>query len=215
VWDGQPLDPAATPQDRIRLILLDDHTLSNREAARLADATPEQVQNVRYALTSHGLIPVQRVVTARFPQHAPLPRSPRILGEGACVGIIPSPWTSDDPQDRAHAQIVCITQCHVASACLAWALRAVPVSDTAIYGGTTASERRALRAAYGLQRPNGVVALNAAKTCCPQCGLPLAGENLITERGREPGKIRRRCRACTRQRKAAAHAARQAAQEAS
>jgi hypothetical protein len=210
VWDGQPLDPAATPQDRIRLILLDDHTLSNAEVARLADATTAQVQNVRYSLTNHGLLPVQRVVSARFPQHAPLPRSPRILAEGACVGVIPSPWTSDDPQARAHAQIVCITQCHVIDACLSWALRAVPVGDTAIYGGTTASERRKLRAERGLRRPNGVIALNAAKTTCPECGLPLSGEDLITEPGRAPGKIRRRCRACTRQRKAAAYAARHA-----
>jgi hypothetical protein len=144
-----------------------------------------------------------------------LPRSPRILGEGACVGIIPSPWTSDDPQDRAHAQIVCITQCHVIDACLRWALRAVPTSDSAIYGGTGPSERRRLRAELGITRGNGVARINAAKQACPECGLPLSGPNLIEERGRRPGTTRRRCRACTRQRKAAAHAARQAAQEAS
>jgi hypothetical protein len=210
VWDGQPLD-GTTPADRCRLILADDHTLSNAEVARLADATPAQAGDVRRRLTGLGVLPVQRVLTARFPQHSPMPRSPRILAEGACVGVLPSPWTSDDPQDRAHAQIVCITQCHIIDPCLSWALRAVPVSDTAIYGGTTASERRRLRAERGLRRPNPVVAINRAKTCCPQCGLPLSGENLITEPGRAPGKVRRRCRACTRARKAAAHAARKEA----
>jgi Transcription factor WhiB len=205
VWDGQPLD-GATPADRCRLVLLDDASLSNAEVARLADAKPAQAGDVRRRLTGLGVLAPQRVVTARFPQHAPLPRSPRILAEGACVGVMPSPWVSDDPAQRTHARVICITQCHVAGACLAWALRAVPVDDSAIYAGTGPSERRALRAQLGLRRPHGVVAINAAKTCCPECGLPLSGENLITEPGRRPGTVRRRCRACTRARKAAAYA---------
>jgi hypothetical protein len=204
VWDGQPLD-GATPADRCRLVLLDDASLSNREVAALARATTAQAADVRRRLTGLGVLAPQRVVTARFPQHVPLPRSPRILAEGACVGVIPSPWVSDDPGDRTRARLICITECHVASACLSWALRAVPADDSAIYAGTGPSERRALRAQLGLRRPNAVVAINAAKTCCPECGLPLSGENLITEPGRRPGTVRRRCRACTRARKHAAY----------
>jgi hypothetical protein len=211
VWDGQPSLDLATPQDRCRLIFADDSSLTNREVAALAHATLAQAADVRRRLEDRGVLPPQRISPRRFPQHAPLPRSPRILAQGSCVGVLPSPWTSDDPQDRAHAQIVCTVDCPVASACLSWALRAVPVSDTAIYGGTTASERRALRKQRGLTRPNGAVAINAAKTACPECGLPLQGENLITEPGRRPGTLRRRCRACTRARKAAAHAARKEA----
>jgi hypothetical protein len=214
MWPAGPDGPSSAA-DRARLGLVDDCTRSNAEIALAVQATPEQVASARRALISYGVIPPLREPRRAFPQHAPLPRSPRVLAEGACVGVIPSPWVSDDPAERTHARLICITQCHVASACLSWALRAVPVGDTAIYGGTTASERRVLRTAYGLQRPNGVTAINAAKTCCPACGLPLAGENLIEERGREPGKVRRRCRSCTRARKAAAHAARQAAQAAS
>ncbi len=85
--------------------------------------------------------------------------------------------------------------------CLDWALRAVPAGDPAIYAGTGPSERRLLRAQRGLARPNAVQAINAAKACCPACGLPLSGGNLITEPGRRPGTVRRRCRACTRRRK--------------
>jgi Transcription factor WhiB len=210
VWDGQPLD-GTTPQDRCRLVLLDDATLPNREVAVLASATPAQAADVRRRLVGLGVLAPQRVITRRFPQHVPLPLSPRILAEGACVGVIPSPWTSDDPRERTHARLICITQCHVAPACLSWALRAVPVDDSAIYAGTGPSERRALRAERGLRRPNAVVAINRAKVTCPSCGLPLSGENLITEPGRRPGTVRRRCRACTRARKAAAYAARQQA----
>jgi hypothetical protein len=112
---------------------------------------------------------------------------------------------SDDPAERTHARIVCITECHVAQACLSWALRAVPTSDSAIYAGTGPSERRALRAQLGITRPNAVTAINAAKTVCPECGLPLSGPNLVTEPGRRPGTVRRRCRACTRRRKHAAY----------
>jgi Transcription factor WhiB len=198
---------AASPADRARAALLDDHTLTNAEVALRARAAPAQVASVRRALASYGVIPPASPPRRSFPAHVPLPRSPRVLAEGACVGVVPSPWTSDDPADRTRARLTCITGCHVAAACLSWALRAVPASDSAIYAGTGPSERRQLRAAAGLQRPNAVTAINAAKTCCPECGLPLSGENLITEPGRRPGSVRRRCRACTRARKAAAYAA--------
>jgi len=46
-----------------------------------------------------------------------------------------------------------------------------------------------------------VAAINAAKQDCPECGLPLSGNNLITEPRRRPGTVRRQCRACTRRRK--------------
>jgi hypothetical protein len=204
-WPAGP-DGPSSPADRARLGLVDDYTRSNREIALAVQATPAQVQAARYALESCGVIPPQREQRRAWPQSAPMPRAPAVLMQGACVGILPSPHTSDDPAERTRARLICI-ECHVIDACLSWALRAVPTSDSAIYAGTGPSERRALRAQLGLRRPNAVTAINAAKTCCPACGLPLSGENLITEPGRRPGSVRRRCRACTRARKAAAHAA--------
>jgi hypothetical protein len=126
------------------------------------------------------------------------------LAEGSCVGVLPSPWTSDDPRDRTRARLICM-ECHVIEQCLRWSLAAIPNSDSAIYAGCGPSERRSLRAQRGIARPNGTAAINAAKTCCPQCGLPLSGPNLIEEAGRRPGTTRRRCRSCTRARKAAAY----------
>src|SRR5262245_14806026 len=110
-------------------------TRSNAEIALAVQATPEQVASARRALVSFGVIPAQREPRRAFPQHVPLPRSPRILAEGACVGVIPSPWTSDDPANRTRARLICM-DCHVQAACLSWALRAVPTDDSAIYAGT-------------------------------------------------------------------------------
>jgi hypothetical protein len=81
----------------------------------------------------------------------------------------------------------------------------VPAADTAIYGGCTAPERARLRQQMGLGRlpgPSGRPAIEASLTCCPECGLPLQGPNLITEVRRD-GSAHRRCRACTRARKTA------------
>jgi hypothetical protein len=130
--------------------------------------------------------------------------------QGACVGVLPSPWVSDDPAERARAREICAS-CHVQPACLSWALSAVPVGDPAIYGGCGPAERRRLRAALSITRPNAVAVINAAKQDCPECGEALSGCNLITEAGRRPGAVRRRCRACTQRRKAASYAARKQA----
>ncbi len=164
---------------------------------------------MRRRLTNLGVLAPQRESRRAFPQHPPMPRSPRILMQGACAGH-PSPgwWTSDDRDEREAAKQVC-AGCHVAQQCLSWALKAVPISDTSIYAGTTSSQRRRLRAQLGITRPNATQAINAAKTICSECGLPLSGENLITEAGRRPGTVRRRCRACTRRRKNADYERRQ------
>ena len=193
---------APSPADRARLAFLDDPSLSTAEVALIAGCRLATAQDVRRRLAGLGVLEPLREPRRAFPQHVPLPRSPRVLQEGACVGVLPSPWTSDDPADRTRARLICITECHVQAQCLDWSLRAIGSGDSAIYGGVGPSERRALRAGRGIRRPNGTVALNRAKTACPACGLPLSGENLILERGRRPGSTRRRCRACTRQRKA-------------
>jgi hypothetical protein len=196
-----------TAADLARSALLDDATRSNVEIAAALGITPDQVGGVRRSLVDLGAILPQRVSRPSFPQHVPMPRSPHILQQGHCVGH-PHPgwWTSDDPAERELAIQVC-QSCHVAAPCLDWALHAVPSQDTAIYGGTTASQRRRLRAERGITRPNATAAINAAKTTCPECGLTLSGSNLITEAGRRPGSARRRCRACTRRRKHEARAA--------
>lgn len=200
MWD-RPDSIAASPADRCREAYASDPSLSPAECALVARASRATAASVRRALVSYGVLEPAREPPARFPSPVPVPRSPRVLAEGSCVGVIPSPWVSDLPADRTRARLICITQCHVAAACLDWALRAVPTSDSAIYAGTGPSERRLLRAQRNLRRPNATTAINAAKTCCPECGLPLAGPNLITEPGRRPGTVRRRCRACTKRRK--------------
>jgi hypothetical protein len=197
------------------MVLLADPGLSNAEVALRARCTPDQAGNVRRSLVSFGVLEPQREQQPRFPQHVPLPRSPRVLAEGACVGWpAPVPWVSDDPAERTHAKIICITECHVIDACLRWSLAAIPTDDSSVYAGCGPSERRALRAQRGITRPNAVTAINAAKVTCPACGLPLSGPNLIEEPGRRPGTVRRRCRACTRRRKAEAYQRRRAAREA-
>lgn len=191
-----------TAADLARSALLDDATRSNPEIASALGITTDQVGDVRRRLVDLGVLAPQRVPRPSLPQHVPMPRSPRILTEGHCAGHEhPGWWTSDDPAERELATQVC-QSCHVSAQCLDWALRSVPIADTAIYAGTTASQRRRLRAQLGITRPNATAAINAAKTTCPECGLPLSGSNLITEAGRRPGSVRRRCPACTRRRKA-------------
>jgi hypothetical protein len=201
--DTWPAGPALSPSpaDRARMVLLDDPGLSSAEVALRARCRPETAANVRRALEGYGVLAPRREPARRFPQHVPLLRAPRVLMQGSCVGYRPPGlWTSDDPAQRDRAREIC-ADCHVQPECLSWALRAVPVSDSAIYGAAGPAERRRLRAALGITRPNAVAVINARKTCCPECGLPLSGDNLITEPGRRPGTVRRRCRACTRRRK--------------
>jgi hypothetical protein len=202
---------AGGPADRARVALLDDASRSNREIALAIGATTAQVAGVRRALVSYGVLAPLREPRRAFPAPVPMPRQPW-LAEGACVGHPHAHWwTSDITRERDLARQVC-GGCHKAPACLFWALRAIPTSDSAIYGGTGPGQRRKLRKMLGITRPNAVAAVNAAKECCPACGLPLAGENLITEAGRRPGTIRRRCRACTRIRKHEAYERRRAQQ---
>jgi hypothetical protein len=192
--------------DRCRAALRDDATRSNAEIAESEHVTTAQVAGVRRALENLGAIATQPVPPARFPEHVPLPRSPRVLMEGACVGHPDARWwVSDNQGERELARRVCDDSCHVKAPCLSWALRAIPASDTSIYGGTTAAARRRLRRALGIVRQNSVVMINAAKTACPSCGEALSGQNLITEPGRRPGTVRRRCRACTQRRKREAY----------
>lgn len=209
--DWPPDHIAPSPSDRARLVWLDDPSLTSAEVALLAGCRPATAANARRSLENYGVLEPRREQRPRFPQSVPMPRAPAALMQGACVGVLPSPWTSDDPADRTRARLICMTECHVAAACLDWALAAVPVSDSAVYAGTGPSERRALRAARGIKRPNAVTAISAARQSCPECGTPLAGENLITEPGRRPGTVRRRCRNCTRIRKHEAYQRRRAA----
>jgi hypothetical protein len=198
-WPPDQIAPS--PADRCRLAWADDPDASTAEIALRARATVAQAGDVRRALADLGVLEPLREPRRAFPQHVPLPRSPRILAEGRCVGWPPPvPWVSDDRAERDRAREIC-AGCHVQPACLSWALRAVPVDDNAIYGGTGPGQRRRLRAERGIARPNAVAVINAAKQCCPECGLPLSGDNLITEPGRRPGSVRRRCRNCTRRRK--------------
>jgi transcription factor WhiB len=202
-----------SPSDRCRAALIDDATRSNTEIALAARSTPDQAASVRRALEARAVIPPHRAPPpARFPEHVPFPRSPRVLQEGLCVAAghpPPDAWAEPRHPDRELARMLCREACHVQAICLEWALAAVPHSDTAVYAGTTRSQRAVLRRQRGYPASplSGVPLINSRKTCCPACGLPLAGENLITEPGRRPGTVRRRCRACTKRRKHAAHAA--------
>jgi Transcription factor WhiB len=141
VWPGfLPDHIAPSPADRARAILLDDYTLTNAEVALRARVDRGLVKRVRYQLVSMGALPPSRVVQGRFPSLAAMPRPPRVLMQGACVGH-PEPglWTSDVPADRERAIGVC-RGCHVIGACLAWSL-SLPTRDHAIYAGLTARQR--------------------------------------------------------------------------
>jgi hypothetical protein len=207
---------AASPSQRAREALVDDAERSNREIAIAVRATTDQVASVRRALTDLGVLAPQREPRRSFPQHVPLPRQPW-LAEGACVGHPGADaWTEPRHPDREAARMTCLHCCPVQRTCLDWALAAVPASDVALYGGATAAQRARLRRQRGLERPliAGIPVINAAKAACGNCGLPLSGENLVTEAGRRPGTYRRRCRACTRARKAQAYQDRRASRAA-
>jgi hypothetical protein len=72
--------------DRCRAALLDDPTRTNAEIAVAEGVDVAQVGGVRRSLVNLGVIAPQRVTPARFPQHVPMPRAPRVLQEGLCVG---------------------------------------------------------------------------------------------------------------------------------
>jgi Transcription factor WhiB len=115
-----------------RAALIDDPTRTNAEIALAEGADVAQVGDVRRRLEGLGVIAPHRVPPARFPQHVPMPRQPWQLTEGACVGHPHAGWwTSDVPAERESARLICAT-CHVADACLAWALDAIPGDDSAI-----------------------------------------------------------------------------------
>jgi hypothetical protein len=140
--DGQPV----LPGDRIRAVLLDDHTLANGEVALMARATAAQVKAARYQLVCAGLIPPSRITAPPPPRFKDLPRSPPELAEGTCVGHPDADaWTSGDPLKREFAKTVCKFACHVQAICIEWSL-SLPERDRAIYGGTTAEDRLRLRA---------------------------------------------------------------------
>jgi transcription factor WhiB len=163
VWDGQPsLDGMSAP-DRVRLVLLDDHTLGNREVAVLANATAAQVERVRRSMIDVGLLMPRRVVAAHLRGFKELPRSPRILAEGLCVGHAqPDYWTSDDWHERQVAISVC-QSCHVLDACREWSL-SLPAKDQAIYAGLTSLGRARLRRQRaGLPEPANLVNANARR----------------------------------------------------
>jgi len=185
------------------MALLDDPGRSNREIALAVRVKPQTVASVRRSLEDLGVLPVSRVPRRRFPELTPMPRQPWVLTESACAGHSQLDlWTSDDQADRNVAAQIC-RLCHVQAACLDWALVAVPVHDTAIYGGATAADRARLRRELGLAAPgpHGQPLINAGKTCCGACGLPLEGSNLYTYTTPE-GRTRRACRACRSRRSA-------------
>ena len=55
-------------------------------------------------------------------------------------------WTSDSPSERELARALCHT-CPIEQPCRDWSAH-LPMSDDAIYGGLTRSERRTLRRAH-------------------------------------------------------------------
>jgi hypothetical protein len=77
---------------------------------------------------------------ARWPV---LPRQPRQLAAGLCVGHPHRDWwTSDGHAEREAACHVCCA-CPVRGPCLAWSLH-LPASDRAVYGGLSAAQRQQL-----------------------------------------------------------------------
>jgi hypothetical protein len=157
----RPDHVAASPSDRAREALVDDATRSNREIAIAVRCQPVVVARCRSQLTDLGVLPPGPYERRGFPVLKALPRPPRILQEGACVGRDPAPWTEPDHPDREEARSVCRTACHVAEACLSWSL-SLPQSDRGIYAGTTSTERERLKREHDGQ-PVPVWLTSAAK----------------------------------------------------
>ena len=137
-----------SPSDRCRMILCDDWTLSNAEVSLRARSTPRQASAVRYELVCAGAIPPSRDVQQRkFPRHRALPHAPQALTQGACVGHPHPEWWTDPatPDDREMAKNICRWACGVTGLCVTWSL-SLPVDDLAIYGATSADDRKRLRA---------------------------------------------------------------------
>jgi hypothetical protein len=131
---------AASPADRAREALLDDWTRSNAEIAIAVRSTPQIVKNARAELTSYGLLPPSPYPQRHFPRHKALPPPPRVLQQGACVGVDPSPWTDPaTPSEKILAACIC-GGCHVLLICREWSL-SLPEADLATWGGWGASDR--------------------------------------------------------------------------
>jgi Transcription factor WhiB/Homeodomain-like domain len=130
--------------ERVRAELLADPGRTSREIAALAGCTRQTVHRMRHRLEAAGLIP-ERASRPPPAWRAPaLPVMPPELADGLCTRH-PEPdlWSSREPSDRAVALRVC-RACPVQAICAAWSL-ALPVSDTAVWGGLTAWQRRAIR----------------------------------------------------------------------
>jgi hypothetical protein len=156
-----------SPADRARAALIDDASRSNREIALAVRSTPAIVKRARIRLTALGVLPPSPVPQRHFPAHKALPRPPRDLMEGACVGSPhPDAWAAGaDPADAILAAITC-AGCHVLLACREWSLH-LPQSDLAIYGGWGAPDReRERRARAG--RPIPFSATTAGKNAARQ-----------------------------------------------
>jgi hypothetical protein len=206
------------------MALLDDPGRSNAEIALAVRVKAGTVASVRRSLESLGVIAVTTVARRNPPEYVPTARQPRVLMQGACVGHSqPGLWTSDDAGERNLAVTVC-TACHVQSDCLAWALANLPAHDSAIWAGTTATQRTRLRREYGMDmtgQPRGQPWINRLKINCNTCGLPLSGPNCYSYTTPD-GRTRRACRACRRRRtnewqrakREAARAARESAESA-
>ena len=132
-------------------------------AAALSADLPEEVP----APVALRITPPSPVPQRHFPAHKALPRPPRDLMEGACVGSPhPDAWAAGaDPADAILAAITC-AGCHVLLACREWSLH-LPQSDLAIYGGWGAPDReRERRARAG--RPIPFSATTAGKNAARQ-----------------------------------------------
>jgi hypothetical protein len=155
-------------------------------------------QGVRQQLVNLGVLMPVRPLTPSFPAYTPLERMPW-LAEGACVGH-PTPDIFGAPAtaaERSAAKRICYT-CHVRLRCLEFAVQVLPRSNPGIWGGTTSSERSHIRRSRGIPpRPYGRPAIEAARTTCGVCDLPLSGPNLAVQR-RADGGTRRICRNCRR-----------------
>jgi hypothetical protein len=133
-----------SPAGRARAELLAGPHRQDREIARAADCHKVTVGRARRQLEAEGLIPVRG--RPRPPDwHAPaLPVMPPELADGLCTRH-PEPdlWSSREPADRAVALRVC-RACPVLAVCASWSL-SLPASDSTVWGGLTAGQRRPIR----------------------------------------------------------------------
>lgn len=99
--------------------------------------------------------PIRQPGTRHPPKIPDFPPAPD-FAKGECTRVPAAQaawWTSSRPELRTAAAEICQV-CPILLPCASWAVTALPVSDTAVYGGMSATERQRLKRLAAEGRPS-------------------------------------------------------------